>query len=100
MKTITAKNLRDNLDEIVKRVSHGESIRVTYRSKAAFLIQPDSTEDISTRPGSQVAMQNFINQVREINKLPRSSVLNVNKPVKELYHELLDRDPKYTGSYE
>ena len=100
MKTITAKNLRDNLEEIVKRVNRGESLRVTYRSKTAFLIQPDYTENTTIRPGSQVAMQNFINQVLEINKLPRRSVLNVNKPIKELYHELLDHDQKHRGDHE
>ncbi len=100
MKTISAKTLRDNLDEIVKRASRGESIRVTYRSKAAFIIQPDNTKNTSTRPGSQDAMRNYINQVRKINMQPRHSTLNVNKPIKELYHELLDHDPSYQSGHE
>ena len=41
MTTISAKELRDNLDSIVQRARNGEKIRVTYRGKAAFIIQPE-----------------------------------------------------------
>lgn len=95
MNTITAKELRDNLDKVVKRVSDGESIRVTYRSKKAFLIQPDTSKDNVVIPGSQAAMKEYINQVREINKIPRVSELDSSKSIKELYHQTLDNDPKY-----
>lgn len=100
MKTITAKNLRDNLDEIVKRVNRGESIRVTYRSKPAFMIQPDYTENISERPGSLSAMQSFVDQVRVINKTSRVSILDSGKSVKELYHGMLDNNSKYKSNHE
>ena len=100
MKTITAKNLRDNLDEIVKRVRYGESIRVTYRSKSAFMIQPDNTENMSARPGSQAAMRDYIQQVCEINKLPRHSRLDASKSIKELYRETLNSNPKYKSNHE
>lgn len=100
MKTITAKNLRDNLDEIVKRANRGESIRVTYRSKPAFMIQPDNTENAAVLPGSQAAMRCFVQQVREINKVPCRSELDASKPIKELYHEMLDNDPKYKSNDE
>ncbi len=100
MKTITAKNLRDNLDEIVKRANRGESIRVTYRSKPAFMIQPDNDEDVSARPGSQAAMRCFIQQVHEINKVPRKSGLDAGKSIKELYHGMLDSNPKYKSNHE
>lgn len=42
MTTITAKQLRNNLEEIVRRVRAGEEIRVTYREKPAFRILPES----------------------------------------------------------
>ncbi len=94
MKTITAKQLRDNLDEVVKRVRSGEPLRVTYRSKAAFILQPDQPAG-TIEPGSVQAMKLFVLQVRELDSKPRPSVLDPHKPIKELYHQLLDADPKY-----
>ena len=40
MNTITAKELRDNLQAITKRVQAGEHIQVTYRNKPSFKIEP------------------------------------------------------------
>ena len=98
MKTITAKDLRDNLDEIVKRVRLGESIRVTYRSKAAFVIHADDTTGTSSKPGSQAAMRDYIRQVQEINTIPRKSELDPSRPLKELYHDALDNDLKHKST--
>lgn len=98
MKTITAKDLRDNLDQIVKRARAGESIRVTHRSKVAFTIQPEIPADTLV-PGSPAAMKEFVRLVREMNKIPRQSQLDPNKSIKELYHEMLDNDPKYKPPY-
>lgn len=100
MKTISAKALRDNLDEIVKRARRGESIRVTYRSKVAFLIQPDGPVDTSSIPGSRAAMQEFVHQVLDINRIPRKSNLDPSRSIKELYHDMLDSDPKYNSTHE
>jgi prevent-host-death family protein len=95
MKTITAKNLRDHLDEIVERVRHGETIRVTYRSRPAFRIEPDTSPGAAPEPGSPEAMQNFVQMMQAVNRSPRASSLDPHKPIKQLHHELLDADPKY-----
>ncbi len=101
MNTITAKELRDNLDRVVKRVGRGESIRVTYRSKSAFILQPDDSLDNNlAKPGSRAAMTEYISQVRAINKIPRRSKLNPNKSIKENYHDMLRDDLKYKSNYE
>ncbi|PIS08001.1 hypothetical protein COT78_00785 [Candidatus Berkelbacteria bacterium CG10_big_fil_rev_8_21_14_0_10_43_13] len=100
MKTITAKNLRDNLDEIVKRVGRGESIKVTYRSRSAFVIQPDYDGKVFEKPGSLSAMQAYVAKVREVNKTSRKSELDSAKSVKELYHNMLDNNPKYKSDHE
>lgn len=100
MTTITAKELRDNLDQIVKRVRGGEPIRVTYRSKIAFVIQPDDSKNAFFEPGSQSAMKAYVRQVQRINKIPRKSELDPNKSIKDIYHHLLDNDSKYNGIYE
>lgn len=94
MNTITAKELRDNLDQIVKRVRRGEPIRVTYRSKAAFTLQPEMPSGLLL-PGSAEAMKKFFEGTRKLRNSKKQSVFDPNKSTKELYHELLDDDPKY-----
>lgn len=93
MRTITAKELRDNLSQVVERVRRGEVIRVTYRSGTAFTIQPEKKKQ-EVMPGSPEAMRLFIVATDDIKRGIKPS-LNPNKSVKEIYHELLDNDPKY-----
>ena len=97
MKTISAKQLRDNLDSIVQRVRLGEAISVTYRSKPAFTLQPVPIS--GPQPGSKEAMIEFVKSINELNKTPRKSELDPTKSIKQLHHELLDADPKYKGDY-
>jgi prevent-host-death family protein len=94
MNTVTAKELRDNLDQIVKRVMRGESIKVTYRSKAAFTLQPEKP-NYSLLPGSAQAMKKFSEETRKLRNSKKQPFFDPNKSTKELYHELLDNDPKY-----
>lgn len=99
MKTITAKELRNNLDKVVARARAGESIRVTYRSKPAFTIMPQKSAATSPQPGSPEAMQLFLKRVKARKKTTRTPVFDPNKPTKELYHAMLDNDPKYKTPY-
>lgn len=98
MLTITAKELRDNLEEYVKRAKRGESIHVTYRSEPAFTLQPEKPSTTLV-PGSKQAMQKFLEETRKLRSSQKQSVFDSNKSVKELYHEALDNDPKYKSSY-
>lgn len=97
MKTITAVDLRNNLDQIVKRVNKGESIRVTYRTTQSFVIQPDVEQSNQPKPGSREAMQKVVKMIEEMNRIPRKSSLDPNMSIKDLYHKMLDEDPKYKG---
>ncbi|MEK9195914.1 MAG: type II toxin-antitoxin system prevent-host-death family antitoxin [Patescibacteria group bacterium] len=98
MTTITAKELRDNLETYVKRTSRGESIKVTYRTKPAFILQP--VEPVTTvSPGSKEAMKNFVNKTRTLRISKNQPNLDPNKSTKELYQELLMNDPKYNPPY-
>lgn len=104
MQTITAKELRDNLDGIVRRVRAGERIHVTYRSKPAFTLEPQQapkTKPVAKKPepGSPEAMQDFIKRVGARRKHTGKPVFDPNKSIKELYHEMLDNDPKYQPPY-
>lgn len=47
------------------------------------------------KPGSKLAMHEAIRLIIEANKIPRKSLLDPNKSIKELYHEMLNNDPKY-----
>ena len=98
MITITAKELRDNLEKHVKRTSRGESIKVTYRSKPAFTFQPEKTAE-SLLPGSKEAMKRFVEETHKLRNSKKQSVFDPNKSTKELYHEMLDNDPKYKPLY-
>lgn len=99
MKTITAKDLRDNLDSIVARARSGEQIHVTYRSKPAFTIMPDLTGTDSEVPGSREAVHTFLRRVNKRKLTTGKPIFDPNKSIKELYHEMLDNDPKYKSPY-
>ncbi len=99
MKTIKAKDLRDNLDSIVKRVRQGESIRVTYRSKPAFTLQPDIPKRTGPEPGTPLAIEHFIQSAQNMRRNAEKVVLDPKKSIKELYHEILENDPKYKLPY-
>ncbi len=99
MTTITAKELRTNLDKIVARARAGETIKVTYRSKPAFTITPGATKKTGPAPGSREAIEVFLTRVAERKKARGSSFFDPDKSIKELYHEMLDNDPKYKPPY-
>lgn len=99
MKTIAAKELRTNLDEIVRRVRGGETMRVTYRSQPAFILQPEKPKKAGPTPGSPAAMKLFLASAETMRKSAKKTVLDPNKSIKELYHEMLDNDPKYKPPY-
>ncbi len=94
MTTITAKELRDNLENIVVRAQRGEVIRVTYRSKPAFLLQRQSGGG-ELLPGSQEAMKKFVASTSNFQRSKTKSTLSAEKSAKQLYHELLDDERKY-----
>lgn len=87
MKTITAKELRDNLEEIGRKVSQGQTMNVTYRHRLLFTLVP---------PLPTIKAHSKNAGLKALLKSPRlDSGLDANKSIKELYHEMLDNDPKY-----
>lgn len=79
MNTITAKELRDNLGDIAKRVQRGEHINVTYRNKAAFSLTPVQA---STPERKRLA------GLEAFDAAPKKpSPWDPNKSYKELYRE-------------
>jgi prevent-host-death family protein len=45
MGTVTAKQLKQNTGEIIKRVKSGESLTLTYRGKTIAVIAPPNAEE-------------------------------------------------------
>lgn len=86
--------MRENLDQIVIRVRNGETIRVTYCSKPAFILQPEFLS-ASIVHGSQEAMKQFLNESIKLSKSKNQSSFDPNKNVNVLYHKMLDSDVKY-----
>lgn len=83
MKTITAKELRDNLGEIAKRVSSGEHIYVSYRNKLSFKLEPAT--DLQPKTRGMPGLDAFLAAPKKL------SIYNPNKTAKQIYHELLDK---------
>lgn len=82
MNTITAKELRDNLGDIVKRVSRGEQLQVTYRNKLSIKLEPVAEKKPARDPLAG------LNAFLAAKKKP--SPYDSNKSVKQIYHEILD----------
>lgn len=82
MNTITAKELRDNLREIAKRVEHGEHIYVSYRNRLSFKLEP------AQKPAPKTKRLAGLEAFLAAPKKPSS--YDPNKSVKQIYHELLD----------
>ncbi len=86
MTTITAVELRNNLEGIIKRVMAGEEIRVTYRQRPAIRLVTDAPK----KPARMAGLDAFLASPRQ------KSTLDPEKSFKELYHEHLEE--KY-GKY-
>ncbi|MEI6481565.1 MAG: type II toxin-antitoxin system Phd/YefM family antitoxin [Candidatus Saccharibacteria bacterium] len=83
MKTITAKELRNNLDSILERVNAGEEIIVKHRFRDPVRLVPNNAiKDTGKKMIGLAALDNA----------PRKEYfLDPNKSYKELYHDALDK---------
>lgn len=90
MTTISAKELRLNLSEYLKRAMDGEEIEVIYRSKPAVKLQPATRQQAGNSTAVAAAIREYSQKVKSV-----PVALLEHKPVKELYHDMLDQDTKY-----
>lgn len=88
MNTITAKELRDNLGEIAKRVSAGEHIRVSYRNKPVFRLEP--AEPVSIESQQRFGGLKALRQAQKTAHIPNRYITG---NLKQLYRE--DMAKKY-----
>lgn len=94
----SSQDLGQGVENAVALVRRGESIRVTYRSKAAFTLQPEKPTH-TLLPGSAQAMKKFSEEARKLRDSNKQPYLDPSKSIKELYHDLLDTDPKHRPPY-
>lgn len=80
MKTIGAKDLRQNMDEVLDRVINGEDIIIQHRFKKPVRL---SALNVSSNTNHQKLAG--LKAFETASKQP--SPFNPNKTVKELYHE-------------
>ena len=83
MTTITALELRNNMEAIIKRVMAGEEIAVTYRHQPAVRLSADVA-----KPKSGKKMSGLDAMLAAPRK---KHTFDPNKSMKELYHEMLDK---------
>jgi len=82
MKTISAKELRNKLGEITKRVSSGEHLYVSYRNKLSFKLVPVNVQKPTHK--KMAGLDAFLAAPK------KPSSYDQNKSMKQIYRELLD----------
>jgi antitoxin (DNA-binding transcriptional repressor) of toxin-antitoxin stability system len=95
MTTITAKELRLNMDQIFSRSRKGEVFSVSYRNKPAVVIGPDRSNVGAVEPGSAQAMQEAVAIAQSIAKT--GSTMRDSKSFEDLYQDMLDSEAKYAN---
>ena len=90
MTTISAKELRLNLSKYLKRAMEGEEIEVIYRSKPAVKLQPNSGGQAGNSSAVAEAIRDYSRKVKSV-----PADLRNDAPIKDLYHKMLDIDPRY-----
>ena len=90
MGTITTKQLRENMSQVVRDLQNGKAVRLSYRHKVVGVIQPTQAMDVAHRRGSA---QTILRTLGSINFGPTTSkVRDSNKTLKEEIRELRERD--------
>ena len=82
---ITAKELRDNLGEITKRVMNGEQIQVSYRGKPALSIEPIPKKEPVREPLS--GLHSLLKHLEKID-IPSEYQRG---DIKQIYRDQLDK---------
>lgn len=89
MSTITTKQLRENMSQVIRDLSLGNSIQLSYRHKVIGVLQPVDTPGQPLRRGSPVAIRQGLEYLRTM-KVP-DYVRHDPRSVKEQISELRSR---------
>jgi antitoxin (DNA-binding transcriptional repressor) of toxin-antitoxin stability system len=90
MNTITTKQLRENMPEVIRTLRRGKPVRLTYRHRVIGTLQPDQMQTPPKR-GSAEAIRQGLAALQDLH-VP-DKVKNDPRGIKEQLAEL--RDKKY-----
>lgn len=60
MSTITTKQLRDNMAEVIRNLEKGQSVQLSYRHKVIGTLQPAKTAAAPERRGAPQTVQAYL----------------------------------------
>lgn len=89
MSTITTKQLRENMPQVISDLRLGNSIRLSYRHKIIGVLQPVSAPSQALRRGSPESIRQGLQGLRDIS-VP-DTARNNPRSIKEQLQELRSR---------
>jgi antitoxin (DNA-binding transcriptional repressor) of toxin-antitoxin stability system len=90
MSTITTKQLREDMAQVVHDLKNGKSVQLSYRHEVIGILQPVQSANKPLRRGSSEAI---LNTLKSIDLGPAVfKVRNSNKTLKEEIRELREGD--------
>ena len=89
MKTITTKQLRDNMSQVIDDLKIGNSISLSYRHKVIGLLQPVDTPGRALRRGSPEAIRRGLQNLQSM--IVPNLVQNDPRGIKEQISEIRSR---------
>ena len=89
MKTITTKQLRDNMSQVIDDLKIGNSISLSYRHKVIGLLQPVDIPGQALRRGSPEAIRRGLKNLQTM--VVHSSAQDDPRSIKEQISEIRSR---------
>ncbi|MCL4357909.1 hypothetical protein M1512_03380 [Patescibacteria group bacterium] len=92
MNTITTKQLRDNMSQVIHDLGLGSSIKLSYRHKVIGILQPVDAPNQALQRGSPEAIRQGLRKLQNV--VVPDSVQQDSRSIKEQISEL--RSKKYS----
>ena len=89
MNTITTKQLRDNMSQVIHDLGLGKSIQLSYRHKVIGVLQPVDAPSQALRRGSPEAIRQGLRSLQDI--VVPDSVQHDPRSIKEQVSDLRSR---------
>lgn len=91
MSTISTKQLRENMPQVIRDLRKGKSVQLSYRHNVIGVLVPIEVADKTPRRGSPEAIRRALDNLQSVAVLGRVS--NNSRSIKEQIAEI--RDKKY-----
>lgn len=91
MNTITTKQLRENMSQVIRDLRQGKSVQLSYRHSTIGVLQPIQQVNQTLRRGSPEAIRQGLQGLRDV--FVPESISTDTRSIKEQIAEL--RDGKY-----